>query len=73
MSRPRIQSSPSMAPLLAVAALSALSLALAAPPRGVPRSLEPSYSGNTFKCLDGQGSALPSSSINDNYCDCAGE
>lgn len=66
LTRRRRQMAPRSAALLLV-----LSSALAAP-RGVPRSLELSYAGPTFKCLDNpSGPALPASAVNDNYCDCA--
>lgn len=38
-------------------------------PRGVPEYLAEKYSGKTFTCDNGS-KVLPSSSINDNFCDC---
>jgi protein kinase C substrate 80K-H len=40
-------------------------------PRGIPRSLEPSYSsaGSHFMCLD-KSQTIPFARVNDEYCDC---
>jgi protein kinase C substrate 80K-H len=39
-------------------------------PRGIPRSLEPSYaSASQFMCLDGS-KTIPAARVNDDFCDC---
>jgi len=49
----------------------ALVNALASSLLGVEPGNEATYGGSTFTCLDGSGSALPASVINDEACDCA--
>jgi protein kinase C substrate 80K-H len=60
--------------LLVLAA--AVSTSAAELPRGVMTELRKAYEGldapgATFRCLNGQGNAIPAGYVNDEYCDCA--
>jgi len=46
------------------------SLAESAAILGVPPEDQSKYSGSEFRCFDGKGTPLPSTAVNDEYCDC---